>query len=179
MSNIKIIQNFINEYYLYKNDPLGLKSRMPIDFIKEYVNDCQLDWDVVLYNGQGEEQFIVDSVEVTRQTRKVKRKHSYYEIANRQLSRANPEAIVMPKEYKNISSREMRAKMKKPLLMLHALELIDEGNNKHLAVGFGVSFPQLRETKTRTIKVRINKVYLKQLEQFYKEEVGDDFVYDE
>ena len=29
-----LIQSFVNNYHLYKNDPLGIKSRMPIDFIK-------------------------------------------------------------------------------------------------------------------------------------------------
>ena len=74
--------------------------------------------------------FQVDSIQVTRQFRSVKHKQGYFEVANRQLSRANPERIVMPEEFKKLNSREMRKKLEKPLLMLHALDIKDENENK-------------------------------------------------
>ncbi len=174
-----IVQRFVNDYRLCKNDPLGLKSRMPIDFIKEYIKDCELEWDVVLFNGTGDSSFQVDSLKVQRQFRTVKEKQGYYEVANRQLSRANPEKVIMPDEYKKLSSRDMRKKMVKPLLMLHALKLKDGDGNERNAVGFGISFPILKVSRINSLKVRINSVYKEQLEEAYKDEVGEDVVYED
>ncbi|MRH41584.1 endonuclease [Aquibacillus halophilus] len=167
-----IIQDFVSDYRTYKNDPLGLKSRMPIDFIKEYIKDCELDWDVVLFNGTGNKEFELESVKVNRQVRKVTKKAGYYEVSNKQLSRANPEKIIMPDEFKNLSSRDMRKEMEKPLLMLHALTL-KENENEWSAVGFGISFPIMETSHINSLKVRINSVYRKQIEEAYNDEVGD------
>lgn len=177
--NKDIVQSFVENYRIYKNDPLGIKSRMPIAFIKKYIQESKLDWDVVLFNGIGEETFQAGSVKVTRQLRKVKQKQGYFEVANRQLSRANPERIIMPKAFKKITSSEMRKELKKPLLMLHALELKDEKENKKIAVGFGISFPYLVNPHTNTLKVRINNVYKRQLEEAFRDEDGDESDYDE
>ena len=76
----------------------------------------------------------------------------------------------------------MRKKMTKPLLMLHALELEDEDNQtyKFNAVGFSISFPISKDSYVESVKVRINNVYKKQLEEAYKdEEVGEDIVHNE
>ncbi|CAM4047687.1 endonuclease [Bacillus luti] len=174
-----IVQDFVNNFRLYRNDPLGLKSRMPIDFIKKYIEECELDWDVVLFNGNGDAKFQVDSIKVQRQSRKVQRKQGYCEVTNRQLSRANPERIIMPDEFKKLNSHEMRKRLVKPLIFLHALELEYEENHKFNAVGFSISFPISKDKITDTLKVRINSVYKKQLEEAYKDEVGEDVVYEE
>ncbi|KGP73720.1 Z1 domain-containing protein [Pontibacillus yanchengensis] len=176
--NKAIIQKFINNFNLYNNDPLGINSRMPIVFIKEYINNSLLDWDVVLFNGKGEGEFQSDSIKVTRQLRSVKQKQGYWEVTNRQLSRGTPERIIMPEELNKLNSREIRQRMDKPLLMVHALELEDENKNKFNAVGFSVSFPLKEGSETNTVKVRINKVYRKQLEEALRE-VGDDDYHDE
>jgi len=177
-----IIQKFVNNFQLYKNDPLGLKSRMPIEFIKEYIKNGKSDWDVVLFNGRGNTELKVHSIKVIRQLRSVKQKQHYYEVKNRQLSRGTPEKIIMPDKFKKLSSRDMRKKMTKPLLMLHALELEDEDNQtyKFNAVGFSISFPISKDSYVESVKVRINNVYKKQLEEAYKdEEVGEDIVHNE
>lgn len=175
----KIVQDFVENYRLYKNDPLGIKSRMPIAFIKKYIQESKLDWDIVLFNGTGEETFQANEVKVTRQKRKVKQKQGYFEVAHRQLSRSNPESIIMPNDYKKLSSSAMRKKLKKPLLMLHALELKDENENKNIAVGFSISFPYFVDPQVNTLKVRINNVYRKQLEEAFRDEDGDESDYDE
>ncbi|ADU29399.1 Z1 domain-containing protein [Evansella cellulosilytica] len=175
-----IVETFVKNYQLYKNDPLGLRSRMPIDFIRKYIQASESNWDVVLFNGKGTESFVYDSITVKRQKRKVKHKEGYFEVTNRQLSRANPERIVMPKEFSNLSSSEMRTKLDKPLLMLHALEL--RGQNDEFitnAIGFGISFPISGRPQDNMFKVRINNVYKRQLEEALKvenDEIGD---YDE
>ncbi|MFP5108134.1 Z1 domain-containing protein [Neobacillus sp. C211] len=174
-----IIQSFVENYLIYKYDPLGLKSRMPIEFIKEYIELCKLDWDVVLYNGKSKTAFQADSIQVQRQIRKVKKKQGYYEVTNRQLSRANPERIIMQAEYKNLNSEQMRKKLVKPLLFVHALELVDENGKEINAVGFSISFPSLKDSFVNTVKVRINSVYKKQLEEAYKDEVGEEVVYED
>lgn len=175
-----IIQEFIDNYQLYQKDPLGIRSRMPIVFIKEYIKDCTLDWDVVLFNGKGDTEFEADSIKITRQLRTVKQRPDYYEVTNRQLSRAKPEGIVMQDQDKRLSSRDMRKKLVRPLLMLHALELEVKGENidRLKAVGFSISFPE-KATVNKSVKIRINKVYKKQLEEALKDEVGEDSDYDE
>lgn len=174
-----IVQRFVDHYRLYKHDPLGLKSRMPIEFIKKYIEASKLNWDVVLYNGKSETVFQTDVVQVQRQFRTVKEKKDYYEVANRQLSRANPEAIIMPAEDKKLKSHEMRRKLVKPVLFVHALELEDENKNKIDAVGFSISFPIVKDSFVNTVKVRINSVYKEQLEEAYKDEVGEEVVYED
>ncbi|WP_246010317.1 Z1 domain-containing protein [Bacillus yapensis] len=177
--NKKIIQKFVGKYRLYNNDPLGLKSRMPIEFIKDYIDRVNIDWDVVLYNGKSETIFHADSIQIQRQFRTVKEKHGYYEVANRQLSRANPERIIMPAAFKKIKSHEMREKLLKPVLFIHALELEDTDANRINAVGFSISFPISKDPFVNNVKVRINSVYKKQLEEAYKDEVGEENVYED
>ncbi|WP_461611216.1 Z1 domain-containing protein [Cytobacillus kochii] len=170
----KVVKEFVESYRLYKNDPLGLQSRMPIDFIKEYVNGQQPQWDIVLFNGSGTDDIFEEgSIKVSRQYRSVKRKPKYYEVSNRQLSRAKPERIVMMQGDKNLSSKEMRKKLVKPLLMLHVLVLGDENGQKCNAVGFGISFPSHEITKNRTLKVKINRVYKRQIEEAFKNEMDE------
>ncbi|WP_042150450.1 Z1 domain-containing protein [Paucisalibacillus sp. EB02] len=171
--DITKIKDFVLNYKHYTNDPLGIRSRMPVSFIREYLKESNLNWDVVLYNGTGENQFISDSVSINRQSRKVKGKQGYYEVTNRTLSRANPEKIIVREEFKDLSSAEMRGKMDRPLLMLHALELKNEDDgNTHLVTGFGISFPLFKESHNSSLKVRINPVYKKQLEEAYR--LGED-----
>ncbi|MBU9714112.1 Z1 domain-containing protein [Evansella tamaricis] len=180
--NVKnsIVEKFVNNYNLYRHDPLGLRSRMPIEFIRKYIQNNESDWDVVLFNGKGTRKFEFETITVKRQKRKVKHKHGYYEVTNRQLSRANPERIVMPKEFKRISSSEMRTKLDKPLLMLHALELRDQNDEFIInTVGFGISFPITGRPQENTLKVRINNVYKRQLEEAYQVENDEDGDYDE
>ncbi|MDE5052478.1 Z1 domain-containing protein [Niallia taxi] len=177
--NKGIIQNFIENYQLYKNDPLGIRSRMPIEFIKDYIRSTDDNWDVVLFNGKGESKFQAGTVQISRQFRKVKTKQDFFEVTNRQLSRANPESIIMPKEYKKLKPYEMRQKLVRPLLMLHALELKDENGKNIEAVGFGISFPVLKNSLKNTVKVKINPVYKKQLEDAYNEEDGEESYYEE
>ncbi|WNS73682.1 Z1 domain-containing protein [Bacillus sp. DTU_2020_1000418_1_SI_GHA_SEK_038] len=174
-----IVKRFVENYRLYKNDPLGLKSRMPIEFIKDYIERVNIDWDVVLYNGNSDTIFEADSIQVQRQYRSVTEKHSYYEVANRQLSRAKPESIIMPTVFKKLKSHEMREKLMKPVLFVHALELGDRKNNKIEAVGFSISFPNSKDPFVNNVKVRINSVYKKQLEEAYREEAGEDGDYDD
>lgn len=163
------IQEFVRKYKFYSNDPLGIKSRMPVVFIKEYIKNSELDWDVVLFNGNSEEVFSVGDLIVQRQRRSVKEKESYWEVKNRQLSRALPEKIIMPKdkENKNLSSREMRKKLERPLLMIHALEIVKDMDETYLAVGFSISFPIKNTRAENSVKVRINNVYKRQLEEAF------------
>lgn len=174
-----VIQQFIKEFRLYKNDPLGLRSRMPIDFIKEYLEETDLNWDVVLFNGQSQKEFAWNNIRLNRQKRSITVKNGYYEVTNNQLSRATPEKIIMPEKYKDLkSSRDMRKKLERPLIMLHALELETKDKQSFNAVGFSISFPVSKEPDRfgRNVKVRINNVYKKQLQDaFREEEVGDEY----
>jgi hypothetical protein len=81
---------------------------------------------------------------------------------NRQVSSGTAEAIALDDEVaKEIGSKrkDIRAVMKKPLLMLHILET-DADNS---LAAFGVSFPGGINSGNQTIRLKINTVYLNSL----------------
>ncbi len=170
----KIVIEFLGKFKVFLSDPFGLRSRMPIDFVKQYVLDVNTKWDIALYSGESEETFNVDDVSIKKEKRKLENnKGEYYEIKNRQVSSGNAEAIVFSEsERKNLGSKrkDIREKMKKPLLMLHILE-IDKDNN---LAAFGISFPGGVRSNNKTIKLKINTVYIKYIEDSLNEEECDD-----
>jgi hypothetical protein len=119
------IIDFLNEFEVFSLDPFGIKTSMPIDFIKRYVREQDTEWDVALYSGEGGEYQLFDGVSINKESRKVRDKGDYYEIHQRQVSSGSAESIVLTsEERKELGSKrkEIRAAMKKPLLMLHILQ---------------------------------------------------------
>src|SRR5690606_34086379 len=93
--------------------------------INQYVHEGDNNWDIALYSGDSEETFRVGQLIIKKEQRKVTDKGGYYEVLNRQVSSGNAEAIVFPKDVQRelgSKRKDIRAKMKKPLLMLHVLK---------------------------------------------------------
>ncbi|MDD1515785.1 Z1 domain-containing protein [Priestia megaterium] len=158
------ILEFLDKFHVYTVDPFGIKSRMPIDFVKKYVIEVDTLWDVALYSGESNQEFEVGNVCINLQKRQARDKENYFEITNRQVSSGSAETISLTKDeqklLKSKSDRKgAREMMKKPLLMLHVLEV--EGGMKLAA--FGVSFPGGVKSNNKTIKLKINTVYIQQL----------------
>ena len=166
--NVKknLIIDFLNSFEIFgADDELGFRTRMPIKFILKYANDIDTLWDVGLYNGTGSSHKIATNngiVDIKKELRKVNIKDLYLEIMNRQVSSGTAEAIALDdKVAKEIGSKrkDIRAVMKKPLLMLHILET-DADNS---LAAFGVSFPGGINSGNQTIRLKINTVYLNSL----------------
>ncbi|SMN17290.1 Endonuclease [uncultured Candidatus Thioglobus sp.] len=174
--NKEQITNFLNEFEVISLDPFGLKTRMPIDFIKKYTEEQNTDWDVALYSGEGDEYQFFDKVVINKELRKVQDKGDHYEIYNRQVSSGSAESIVLTSEQqKELGSKrkEIRVAMEKPLLMLHILQAKVDIELSELAA-FGISFPGGIKSSGRTVKVKINSVYMQKILQD-QEDGADDY----
>lgn len=144
---------------------------MPIKFIRKYIDDIEIKWDIALYSGQGNNFDVTDEIIVKKEERKIDEKGSYYEVRNRQVSSGNSESISLSNEecegIDRSKRKEMRKKLKRPLLMLHILQT---DQNQELAA-FGISFPGSIISAGRTVVLKINTVYIEKLLQ---EEEYDD-----
>jgi hypothetical protein len=168
--NKEVINAFLQEFQTYGNDQFGIKSRMPIDFIKKYVVDIDTAWDVALYSGKGREYMVINDIRIFKEERKVDPNEGYFEIRNRQVSSGNAESISLPEEERKAlgsNRKDIRQKMERPLLMLHILET--EFDNELAA--FGISFPGGINSCGKTVVLKINSVYI---ESLLREEEYDD-----
>jgi hypothetical protein len=166
----EIVSKFLHEFEVYKEDQFGIKSRMPIDFVKKYVEDINTEWDIAIYSGEGREYAITDNIKIFKESRKVELHEGYYEIQNRQVSSGTSESIALPEESrKRLGSnrKEIRQELERPLLMLHILETIED----HELAAFGISFPGGINSCGKTVVLKINSVYI---EKLLNEEVYDD-----
>jgi len=178
----KIIVSFIERFQTIENDKLGLKARMPLPFIKKYLDERDTKWDVALYSGTGEE-FVHDDIKIKKEQRQLSLKNNCYEVLNRQVSSGNSEAIALEDLQDRTIARNDRAlarsKMKRPLLMLHILQQKSiENQNTNLVntiTAFGISFPGDVLSKEDTIRLKINTVYHQNLleELEYEKEIDD------
>lgn len=176
----EIVLNFLNSFVTFQNDPLGLTARMPISFIKKYVEERNINWDIALYSGQGEIFTINSDVSVRKEKRKIITKaDNNYELQNRQVSSGNAESIFLEEpERKVVGTNRIAARriMKNPLLMLHIIEPnpeIPSLDNNALAA-FGASFPGDVLSDTETITLKINTVYYNNLLKEVEEENESD-----
>ena len=158
-----IVLNFLDNFQLFQNDPLGITARMPIGFVREYVLKRDVLWDVALYSGRGNTYIIVPGdVEIFMEQRKATNNNGHFEIKNRQVSSGNAESIALSKELREklgSQRNEIRNNLKNPLLMLHILQ-IDQ--DEKLAA-FGTSFPGNVLSQDETINLTINTVYYQNL----------------
>jgi len=167
--NKKIVSDFINDFNTFSLDPYGYKTRMPIDFIKKYVKDVNTDWDIALYSGRGDEYTVLDTITIQKENRKVTDRGNYYELQNRQVSSGSAESVVLSEEDQKKfgdKRKEVRIRMKRPLLMLHILQT----EEAPCLAAFGISFPGGVKTKGRTVKLKVNSVWLNE----HKEADFDD-----
>ncbi len=171
---------FLSCFKVYQNDAFGILSRMPINFIKEYVQGINTKWDVAIYSGSGDSECICD-VEFKREKRKVRLNNDCIEVQNRQVSTGTSESIALnDKRRKELGSNRKKAReeMQTSLLRLHILEVRDSNTGEIVderLAAFGVSFPSRIISDTKNISLTINTVYQQQLLDFIKdEEQADD-----
>lgn len=151
--NVKkdIVKEFINKFQTYqpRSDDMGMRTKMPIKFVKKYVEQVDTRWDIALYSGSGNPCGI-PNVDAHYQLRKVTDRGDFYEVEHRQVSSGTAEEWVLSeetidriKEEKkiNVSKRDeqkqegvedliqsfsvrkaIRNEMERPLLMLHLID---------------------------------------------------------
>ena len=177
------IRGFIEDFETVENDKLGLKARMPLAFIKKYLDERNTNWDIALYSGTGDD-FTHGSITIKKEKRQLSVKNNCYEVLNRQVSSGNSEAIALEdvEQARNIGNDRLltRSKMKRPLLMLHILQqkLSDKQQGMQPVneiAAFGISFPGSVLSTEDTIKLKINTVYYQNLleELEYEKEIDD------
>lgn len=179
--NKEVVLGFIEQFSLYSNDPLGLNSRMPVAFVKQYIEERETEWDIAVYSGKGA-IYKIASIKFQKETRQASKKNDLYiEIKNRQVGSGNVESIALEeslrKELKS-ERKEIRKHLSRPLLMLHVLEVTDSNTAisiDNALAAYGVSFPGDVISGHETINLKINTVYYRNLmDSIELEEESDD-----
>jgi hypothetical protein len=169
------IKEFVDLYKFYPKDSLGLKSRMPIAFIKEFLNQNSINWDIVIYSGSSEKNFEHENINIKCQVRSVKEHDDSYEFNKSQVARAGAESILISKKHKKNKPSEMRMHLKNPVLFIHIFDANIKGcpDKDLLITGLSFSFPGIAHGKPT--KVLINTVMKEELlniasDNYYEEE---------
>lgn len=181
-----LVSQFLEEYQTYSlsSDEFGMRTRMPIKFVEEYVNKIDTDWDIALYGGTKKEEFSVGDIVVNYELRQIDNFKDYYEIRNRQVSSGSAEEIALTSEQKEQLNelikknkkeknkdfsrrRTIRSMLERPLLMLHPISAdIWEGKDDKECIGnekfaaFGISFPGGIESGNKNVRLKVNTVYI-------------------
>lgn len=164
--NKTLVQKFIKNFKTFDKDKLGLTSRMPIGFIKQYLDERTTEWDVALYNGTGD-PFTHGTISIDKEVRQIRpNKSGAYELLNRQVSSGNSESITIEdgneKSAIGNNRHEARKYRKKPLLMLHILQTKTEPLIEEIAA-FGISFSGSVLSEEKPVRLLINTVYYQNL----------------
>lgn len=182
------VLDFVNDFKLYEpNEPNEPKnsdffttlSRMPFDHIKEYIAKTNTTWDIALYNGNSNSAINIDGVEFGNYAfRNVLFQHGRIEFKNRNISAGGAEAIALPKDIledlklkdADKNRNEIRKHLKRPLLMLHLLEVNSDLTGSEIKSplkisAFGISFPTSIKGTSKPISIQANSVYIEQLQK--------------
>lgn len=165
----------------------GLKTlqtnrNINFEFIKKYFKEKSIKVDVVIFSTQNETTVSVGEYSFGTASRKLISNEKYLVVNKNKISDSNPEKI-LSKEYKGLTSKEIRIKMEKPLLMIHFLTaktIINKNTNKEIDdekcliyPTFGISFPSNGDSNNDIIVIKGNSVYQEKIE--FEEEIDDDF----
>lgn len=174
--NKDIVNKFLGAYNeATKNDPLGIMSKMPLTFLREYALKRDTNWDVALISGDSKKNFnnrvFIEPIKISRVIRNMifKKEDNYYHYPKNQLSIPRDESIplIANKVDSSIYGTDrklMRKLRKKPLLILYFIESeIKDTNILDNLMGFSVSVDGDIDSKTHMVKMMINTVYYQNL----------------
>lgn len=114
-----IILEFLNDFSIYEvpDDDFGMRSKMPVKFIKQYVESVDTLWDVAIYSGNSEQKLGIKDIDGFYQERKINDRGRYYEIEHRQVSSGNAENIAISfEEYNEIKNMKKKNKEERRLV---------------------------------------------------------------
>ncbi|MGE7983343.1 Z1 domain-containing protein [Solibacillus sp. NPDC093137] len=113
------VESFLEQFIVYelRTDEFGMRSRMPIKFVKEYVKEVKENWDIALYGGDSKKKHVINNLELKLQKRAIDEKGDYFEVRNRQVSTGTAEEITLTddqrKKLKNSADEKKIAKVTK------------------------------------------------------------------
>ena len=166
------VLTFLNSYKeINDNDPLGILSKMPLQFIRDYAKKRQCNWDIALISGDGkllEDNFFTKPINSKRVERNMifRTEEKYYHYPKNQLSIPRDESIPLLEEgidYANfgINRKLMRKLRQRPLLLLYFIQsdIQDKGLTIENILGFSISVDGDIDSNTQIVKMVINTVY--------------------
>ncbi len=173
------MKSFLEDFKTVDRDQLGLTTRLPMSFIKKYLDERGPHWDIALYKGTGQEQFTHKNISVHTQQRQIRKNNGAYVLLKSQVSSGNAEAVAfLDDKIKNElgnDRRKARKLMQNPLLMLHILQQSDPAqDNIPQIAAFGISFPGDALSMEKPVTMKINTVYFQQLLEKLKLEGESD-----
>lgn len=167
--------DFLNNFITYPPESdqvsmISIKTKMPIHFVLKYAKETIVDWDIALFSGRGEE-YSINSMNIRLQKRKFKDKGDFLEVSNRQLSSGDAESLPLPEQSRikvGADRKRARAERSRPLLMLHLIEpemesISGSSIEFNPLAGFGISFHGTPFDREKTIKVKANKVLIRNI----------------
>lgn len=202
-----VIEFLDNYKYYMEQDEFGLQSRMPVNFVKRYAQDIETKWDIALATGKSDKVIEVDGdVYGNLAQRQLDVRQTHYEFRNRQVSSGNAEEVSLSKEVRNEITKELakknqsqkglpdntvkelsrkrlvRQKLERPLLILHLVEGTLVNSNGKIegtreVAAFSISFPGGIQSGNRNVKLKVNQVYVDNLENLIREEEDADDEY--
>ena len=174
-----IVLEFASNAKIY--DPhghgLGIRTRMPIAFIKQFIHDSDVKWDVALYSGDKANELYSfgNDINIYKESRKFVEHEDYYEVSNRQVSSGSAEAIALPSKALRDEVGSNRSKARKlrknPLLMLHILQPSNLPDGPEELLAFGFSFSGDVGDKYNIVKRKYNTVAINEL---INQDMNDD-----
>jgi hypothetical protein len=182
--NRKYVVDFLNTFQdINDKDPLGIFSKMPLPFIRDYTNKRNCMWDVALISGEGK-LLEVDifkhelGVPIKRVVRNMVKKvdQNIYHYSKNQLSIPRDESIPLlasgMEQTKFGTDRKLMRKLRsRPLLLIY---FIESENISDDILGFSISVDGDIESNTEISKMVVNTVYYQQLLENLKELYDDE-----
>jgi hypothetical protein len=184
--NKDIVNKFLGAYNeATKNDPLGIMSKMPLTFLREYALNRNTDWDVALISGDSKKEFdnsiLIEPLNISRVIRNMvfKKEDNYYHYPKNQLSIPRDESIPLIANNIDLSNygtdrKKMRKIRKKPLLILYLIESEIKDIVLDNIMGFSVSVDGDIDSNTHMVKMIVNTVYYQNLLDTLNENCDDE-----
>jgi hypothetical protein len=181
------VVDFLNNYKeITDNDPLGILSKMPLPFIRDYVNKRDCGWDVALISGDGnliENGTFCENLSIKRVERNMvfRSSENIYHYPKNQLSIPRDESIPLlaanPDQSTFGTNRKLMRKLRKrPLLIIYFIQsnIAEKNITLENILGFSVSIDGDIDSNSQIVKMVVNTVYYQNLLDNLNEIHDDD-----
>jgi hypothetical protein len=181
------VVDFLNNYKeITDKDPLGILSKMPLPFIRDYVNKRDCGWDIALIRGDGnliENGTFCEHLSINRVERNMvfRSTENIYHYPKNQLSIPRDESIPLLAAHPDQSTfgtnrKLMRKLRKRPLLIIYFIQsnIAEKNITLENILGFSVSIDGDIDSNSQIVKMVVNTVYYQNLLDNLNEIHDDD-----